>query len=718
LFLRLFIFCTLFGLFLYGVDVYIIQPDLFQEDHLTRPNEKLKIEKKAPTLHDFELEEHKSALKNYDFIKKNPVLKKDLKKDTPPDDFDFSKIKSPPTPQVTLTYSEHNPILPHHMSIVPIRPLLSQGKANAYSIEPKLTDGLQFDSNKGIVSGTPTKLGFQNLFTVTAKHNSGNATCLIKLEVGPPKPVLSETLQDWQNRLWTWYLTNQAAGNYGDYYLNADRGHSMTKIKLHPQVLEIKPSHQKGKVVISNASLGVHGMYSLVRYQLMRHQHQAFKTFLNYRNNIHTWYPSVNDVNSKDPIAPDLSIAMFPYASMSVGKSHSEQDEMHKFFYTLAAFKPEVKETLKAKGLLIPTLQMIFRRTRVKTDQEYLSGKAHPSAFDNVDNTKDMVYMAQGIDQNTLPPITNLKILAETYQNNGFGFHNDLDNSEHLFTTPHAIARVYRGIEAKKIMIVDLSSSYDINHLSLKPTLKVLRGDPNKVRIEQNPNHPMIFKITIPYHTSQHDSYHKRDSNLVVIGAFTHNGYYYSAPSFITSFSLNNESRHYLSNGQLLSIQYLNKEIQPNLSHKKTWKEDVMLYDVHKKWTGWKRNLGDKITTYNSDGLITQGHNALEKPLTGKLIRYQLDKNKKYLNLDSENTLAFEYKYHQLQVPQNGQLSLASLFPSECQVLTPPKHGRLMLKEGHLVYLQQQKQVDQFKLTYRTSKGTFISEVNCLPTLP
>ena len=58
----------------------------------------------------------------------------------------------------------------------------------------------------------------------------------------------------------------------------------------------------------------------------------------------------------------------------SQGSSGSEIDEVQNFFRVLAAFKPAVKEKLKRMGLLMPVVQMIFRRARAGDDASYLSG--------------------------------------------------------------------------------------------------------------------------------------------------------------------------------------------------------------------------------------------------------------------------------------------------------------------------------------------------------
>ena len=50
----------------------------------------------------------------------------------------------------------------------------------------------------------------------------------------------------------------------------------------------------------------------------------------------------------------------------------------------LAAFRPEVKQKLIETGTLMPTIQMLLRRTNkhLKDPKEYLTGKAHPTVFE------------------------------------------------------------------------------------------------------------------------------------------------------------------------------------------------------------------------------------------------------------------------------------------------------------------------------------------------
>ena len=57
---------------------------------------------------------------------------------------------------------------------------------------------------------------------------------------------------------------------------------------------------------------------------------------------------------------------------------------MHICRHVLAAFRPEVKKKLTETGLLMPTIQMLWRSTnkQLKDPKEYLTGKAHPAVFE------------------------------------------------------------------------------------------------------------------------------------------------------------------------------------------------------------------------------------------------------------------------------------------------------------------------------------------------
>jgi hypothetical protein len=200
-------------------------------------------------------------------------------------------------------------------------------------------------------------------------------------------------------------LVNPVAGNFGDYYQNADGGHA----PVNPAGVAILPGlfgwvlpTYPDKVVVGNASLGIVSnarLYSLVRSVFMQNQSGADAAYAQYISNNAFWYPCVSD-----HVETDEYHAMTPAVSSSQGASGTEIDEVIKFFATLAAFQPATKDVLRSKGLLIPTIQMLQRRTRVATDAEYLSGVAHPSAFDDADNSLSMQWVANAMLPGRVPP--------------------------------------------------------------------------------------------------------------------------------------------------------------------------------------------------------------------------------------------------------------------------------------------------------------------------
>src|SRR5204862_1240909 len=108
----------------------------------------------------------------------------------------------------------------------------------------------------------------------------------------------------------------------------------------------------------------------------------------------------------------------------------------------LAAFRPEVKKKLTETGLLMPTIQMLFRSTNkhLKDPKEYLTGKAHPSVFEGswVDELA-MVEKAHALELKALPPMVQLRVLEEEKAVNGLDYF-DRNSSEVIGYTPACIA--------------------------------------------------------------------------------------------------------------------------------------------------------------------------------------------------------------------------------------------------------------------------------------
>ena len=273
-----------------------------------------------------------------------------------------------------------------------------------------------------------------------------------------------------------------------------------------------------------------------------------------YRANNLYIYPEHRD---HDPEHGDVFPANSPYLITSQGSSSSDQPFMRAIPYTLAAFRPEVKKKLVDEGLLMPTLQLILRSTYtlLKHPSDYLTGRAHPSVFEGkgVDPIA-MIDFAHAITLETLPPMIQLAVEEEDHTIPGVDFFDATPN-EKLADTPCAIARVFRGREQTHRMVISAEKSFDprADPQPLRFEWVVLRGDRTLVKIRPLNTNASRVEITVPYQARRAISAENpMASNRIDIGAFVHNGAHYSAPGFITCFSLANETRAYDAEGKLI----------------------------------------------------------------------------------------------------------------------------------------------------------------------
>ena len=424
----------------------------------------------------------------------------------------------------------------------------------------QVSQNLSFTELGGAVvwTATPSEVGIWNLVFTTP---SMPTEIVIEVKVSQPE-ICSGTSSVCVFLKEKWNM-GQAAGNTGDWYHNSDKFHTNISISLFPQLdLMITDAYSAqygvtyGRVIVGNSSTAVTSgeeWRSQMRGPMLNYSYANINTvYKQYINNNVYWYPEHNDHDGKDHYN-----AKIPFINSSQGSSGSEMDEIKNFIYTLAAFKPGVKKILKEKGLLMPTLQMIFRRARVESDAVYLTGKAHPSAFDNYDSIMEMVKMANEIEINNIPPMVQIKTQSETFTTvNG--------KLEKWFDTPVSIARIFRGNEFTKTITVDARDSYDVNARELTFHWVVLRGNPSGVRIAAKNSNFSVAEISIDYHPETNIEGETRLTNMIEVGVFVHNGAYYSAPAFVTSFTLNNEERTY-SAGVLQNITYNENYVHPRL---------------------------------------------------------------------------------------------------------------------------------------------------------
>jgi len=379
------------------------------------------------------------------------------------------------------------------------------------------------------------------------------------------------------DRLLKWYSKGTAAGNTGDYYDNRDGGHSRLDLTPYPQLNKVEYSEQQIKsgqnwamqkqilpfVVFGNSSTSgppEQGGSNTRRYY--SDPNGIAFLFAQYaRNNLyiypahHDHDPGHNGVGGYGDLFPTNT----PYLITSQGSSGSDQPFMQALPYVLAAFQPDVKKKLIQSGMLMPTVQMILRITgkQISGSKEYMTGKAHPTVFLGGDvNAPAMVEMAHGVTIANTPPIALIRVAREDAPVNDLDYF-DPGRTEKLADTPSVIARVFRGSGYSRKIVVSAEDSADLNKRPLKFYWQVLRGDPDRIKIEYlNPAHSTAA-ITVPYfERGPIAANSKLESSRVDIGVFVHNGAYYSPPAFVTLFTLDNEARTYATDGRALEIAY------------------------------------------------------------------------------------------------------------------------------------------------------------------
>jgi|GEM_PF-5680881 len=433
---------------------------------------------------------------------------------------------------------------------------------------------------------------------------------------------------------------NEASGNLGDYYHNRDGFHTNQNLSLWPQLSRMNSgwgaeyATYPDRVIIGNSSTSG-GQPGGSNPGALESTYGALATYKQSLANALYFYPEHIDHDLADYYTSNNY-----YVKVSQGSSGSENDEVRKYFYTLAAFRPEVKEKLKEQGLLISTLEMIFRLTRVGSDEDkYLTGEAHPRAFDNSDNLMAMVRMANAMTLEDIPAFAQIKVVEDDYETGG----NYDNKTEKHYDTPAAVSRVHRSLEYTKTMIVDAGQSFDVNGNPLQFEWRVLRGDEDHVRISKV-GEGTLWKIEIDYQNEAAAPGSSLGStilsNRVDIGLFIFNGHTWSAPAFISSSTLRNEVRDYDENGVLKEIRYNANPMASQLGFAKGWVKDVFNANG-----GWTRTMADgKTIDFTAEGHQVISKDGLGRVLTAKEVTYAYNSGTRKIGFTAGGNLAY-YEY-------------------------------------------------------------------------
>ncbi|WP_156882990.1 hypothetical protein [Rhodovulum sp. P5] len=420
------------------------------------------------------------------------------------------------------------------------------------------------------------------------------------------------------------YLNAKGAVNgfHGILYDNRDRGHSIIRPEEFPRLLFLRYGPdlkargfdygRAGPLVLpaavfgnsSTAITGGDAPRSQTRQLMTSGDGPALSARL-YQNNHIYIYPEHRDHDAHDTFP-----ANWPYTVTSQGSSGTDKGFLRAFAMTLAAFPRETMDVMRKNGLVVPTLQMIMRRNlkTVSSREAYLSGAAHPTVFAQ-DQLRPgrMVGHANQMQPDEIPPVLQLRVEREDFAETA-----GLDGrSERLFDTLSAVARLWRGFEWEKELVVTASPQVNPGNRPLTYEWRLLHGNPALVEIEPQGPDGQTARIRIRWHDAFPEPVYGRPGygdeersrrlvSRVDIGVFANNGIHDSAPAFVSVDFPTHQRRLYTAaedgTRRLSLIDYdatrRGQYYDPLLYWSAAW-TDRPVYGADGRLTGWNRRWGD-----------------------------------------------------------------------------------------------------------------------------
>jgi len=398
-------------------------------------------------------------------------------------------------------------------------------------------------------------------------------------------------------------------------YDNRDRGHSALPPEAYPRLprlvygsalRERQDDYGLARfllpaVVLGNSSTAVTAgpnARSLPRLAMTTATGPVLSAQLYFNNHLYL-YPEHRDHDAEDRFP-----ANWPYSVISQGSSGSDQAFLQALAGTLAAFPKATFTAMRADRLVAPTLQMILRRnlTTARTREAYITGAAHPVVFDGATlRTGAMVAMAAEMQPEDIPPGLRLSVIEETFRSEA----GLAGLSEQLFTTPAAVARIWRDTAWAQEMVVAASAFPARPDRPVRFSWHLLRGDPARVQIVPIEADGSRVRIRLAWHDPwserarlDGDLAERRLSRLD-IGVFAETEDTISAPAFLSVSFPAHQSRAYGLRGndiRLLSVDYnaqaRDRAYDPVLHWSAPW-TDRASYASDGRLQGWSRRFAD-----------------------------------------------------------------------------------------------------------------------------
>ena len=336
----------------------------------------------------------------------------------------------------------------------------------------------------------------------------------------------------------------------------------------------------------------------------------------------------------------DLFPANTPYLLVSHGSSGSDQPFLEAVAMILAAFRPDTKARLVEENLIVPTVQMVFRRSlqNVPSRDDYFSGAAHPAAFEGYNiNLARMVSLANSIRPDEIPPAG-----AHPHARRG-----SRHRGRRLFRRGPLRAALRHPGRHRPGLALQRRPPHDDpqrrghprperppSDLPLAPAAGRSRPGPDRAP----PTDGRQARITLDWH----DPFRISEDNPLIssridIGVFANNGVHDSAPAILSWYCPPEETRSYAPGPdgapRLVSIDYADPAAEtyadPMLIARADWRDDYH-YDADGTLRGWTRSRAaadDATEEFAADGarILTRGPDG--RPARAEIPAYVLDRD-------------------------------------------------------------------------------------------
>jgi hypothetical protein len=442
----------------------------------------------------------------------------------------------------------------------------------------------------------------------------------------------------------SWYAAGEAAGNHGDLYDNRDGDHSAIAKSTFPQLTHVEYGAEAraakvhygvnahllfNAITVGNSSTAVTGsqMWRSQARLILTSPELVARAYQHYANDHLYLFPEHRD---HDPEMGDLLPANTPYMLVSQGSSGSDQPHLRAVFAILAAFRPDVKAFLRARHLVMPTVQMIFRSglKSIGPTADYLGPRAHPSVFEASEiDVEKMVRQAHDLRVSDIPPRVEISVVEEDRLRPGIDYFGPSARDEVLFDTPSAIARIARSSAYMRRMVVSAERTRDPNGQPLTFTWTVLRGDPGRIVVTPLNEDASRAELRIAWHDRRSVPLRPElSTDRVDIAVFAHNGARYSAPAFVSVTFPPTQARRYDEAGRILEIDHApagDRYADPVLFPARDWR-DRYVYTEDGELIGWDRTSNGATRRFTRHGARVVETDGAGRAIRAERIGYRI----------------------------------------------------------------------------------------------